>query len=114
MAALDLTSAFPLPRVYNVTLGTAGNVRTVILPTVHDDMDVSFFPRATAAKFLDGQHGLVEDAAIGSTAYATLPADAWTTVRVGREARAGMTIALASATGSQVMEIRIARATGLR
>jgi len=110
MPALDLSTSANLPRVYNETLGTAGNVRLVILPNAQGDYEVSFFPRSTAAKLLDGQHGLAENASIASTAYATLPADTWTSLRFAMQDNSGgLTIALASATSSQVVEIVINR-----
>lgn len=115
MAALDLSTSANLPRVYNETLGTAGNVRLVTLPNKHGDYEVAFFPRATAAKLLDAQHGLAENAAIGATAYATLPADTWTVQRFAyQDNSGGLSIALASATSSQVVEIRISRAPSTR
>lgn len=115
MAALDLSTSANLPRVYNETLGTAGNVRLVTLPNKHGDYEVAFFPRATAAKLLDGQHGLAENAAIAATAYATLPADTWTRHRFAYQDNAsGLTIALASGTSSQVVEIVISRIQSTR
>lgn len=113
MASLDLRTAVP-GRTYNTTLsGTANRARLVLLPVGLGDFSVTFVARTSDAKFIDHVTGasLAEDDAIGAAAYSTLYAGVsgeqtyWFADHHGDT----LTIVLASATTSQVVEVTINR-----
>lgn len=107
MPALDLTAAIPGTVANTQLSAVAGNVRRIELPrSLSHDLTISFYPRTTAAKLLDTNATTAEDGAIGATAYATLPADQWTEVRIGADQGTIRRI-LASAAANQVVEIEI-------
>lgn len=113
MAELDL-SAVVIPGTSRTTTlsATPGNVRKVVMPTnLHrggGGLVLSFFPVGTAAKLVSSDVELADDAAIGASAYATLPADVWTEVTVPIPGSPAYRL-IASATASQVIQIEINR-----
>lgn len=75
--SLDLSAPTESPAIRTVSLSsTAGNVTKILLPPT-GSWKISFYARSSSAKLGAGSLGLDDDAAIGASAYATLPADAW-------------------------------------
>ena len=108
MAEVDLSGVTTFPHAQTITLSaTPGNVRRVLFP-LGADYTISFYPDATAIKFVDGGVVLADEAAIGGSRYVTIEAGGWSEMRfVGR--KLGTYFSLASAAVSPTVRILLER-----
>jgi hypothetical protein len=115
MASLDLSTVDGTETVRNETLGTAGNVRIVILP-LQGKYTLSIVPRATACKLITDAEltsvGIAENGAIGSAKYMTIPlAGAVLDVPLAERYATTRRYGIASTNSSEVVEIYLAKVT---